>query len=461
MQPERYVDEIKRHIGDDISLDLGDRSNSPEETSALILQKLVQDASERVGENITDAVITVPAYFTDRQRTATANAAEIAGVNVERLLAEPSAAVLAYGLQKQKLGTDTQETIFVCDLGGGTFDATLVECEYNHNYVETLSTDGNSELGGSDWTARLEELLLDEIEADTGVDLRTASGMAEQYWRVRKSAKEAKHRLSEQMATNVTVPYVVPQEGYSLDTKITRDEFNETTHDLLKSIESPINRVFNDADLGINDVDTVLLIGGASRMPQLSEFIEEYFSMSPSREISPDKAVGLGAAAQASLIDDNTGGIRLSDDGDDTGGLVLADVLPQTLGVVTVDLHQGREQFDPIVEKNTQLPAQERSEVFGTVEYDQTAVSTEIRQGESTTPSENELLGELTLTDIPKREPSEESLGVEFKIGKDGTLTAQAEDLISGKKIETTIDSAVRSSSEEISRKQSSLPTVE
>lgn len=464
MHPDRYVDEVKRHIGKDMTLDLGPRTETPEEISALILKKLIQDAGERVGTEVTNAVVTVPAYFTDKQRTATANAGEIAGIEVERLLAEPSAAVLAYGLRKQKLGTDAEETLFVYDLGGGTFDATLVKAEYDVNYVETLATDGNSNLGGSDWTARIEEIVIEQIKDDTGIDLRTEPGMDEQYRRVRQAAREAKHRLSEQSATNITVPYVVPQEGYNLDLKLTREEFDAETQDLLAATQDPIDRVFQDAEVAVDDVDTVLLVGGSTRMPQVESFVKEYFGMPPSKEISPDKAVALGAAAQASLLDDSgqTGGIQLVDDqGDgDSGGLVLVDVLPQTLGIVTVDEHHN-EQFSPIIEKNTQLPTRERSEEFGTIEYDQTAVSTEIRQGESPNPWDNELLGELSINNIPKRDPKEESLGVEFEVTKDGTLTAQAEDLISGKEITTTIESAVRTDAEEIEQMSKGLPTVE
>lgn len=462
MHPDRFVEEVKRFIGEDRTLTLGSESKNPEEISALILQKLVQDASERVGSNVTNAVIAVPAYFTEKQRRATANAGEIAGLEVERLLAEPSAAVFAYGLRKQKLDTDSEEVVFVYDLGGGTFDATLVRAKYDVNYVETLATDGDSELGGSDWTARLEDILIEEIKEDTGIDLRTEPGMDEQYQRVRKAARDAKHRLSEQSATNVTVPYVIPQEGYNLDIKITREEFEEATSDLLEATRAPIDRVFSDSDISMNELDTVLLIGGSTRMPQVEAFVEEYFGMPPSKEISPDKAVALGAAAQASLIDDSgqTGGITIADDDSDGSGMTLIDVIPHTLGVEVID-QNGQARFSRLIEKNTNTPTRERSEQFGTREYHQTSVATRILQGESDNPQQNESLGQLRIDDIPKRDPSENSIATEFKVTKDGTITAQAEDLISGKQVKTTIEGAIRRSDDDIERMSDRLPPVE
>lgn len=462
MHPDRYVEEVKRFIGEDKSLSLGQRSKNPEEISALILQKLVQDAGERVGSEVTNVVITVPAYFTERQRRATANAGEIAGLNVERLLAEPSAAVFAYGLRKQKLDTDSEEIVFVYDLGGGTFDATLVRAKYDVNYVETLATDGDSELGGSDWTARVEDLLITEIKEDTGVDLRTEPGMDEQYQRVRKTARDAKHRLSEQSATNVTVPYVIPQDGYNLDMKITREEFEEATSDLLKATRDPIDRVFSDSDISMTELDTVLLVGGSTRMPQVETFVEEYFEMPPSKEISPDKAVALGAAAQASLIDDSgqTGGITIADDDSNGSNMTLIDVIPQALGVETYE-QRGQPVFSRLIEKNTTTPTRERRTDFGVMDPKQTSIATRILQGDSDNPDQNEELGELRIDDIPPRDPSENSIATEFKITKDGTITAQAEDLKSGKEVTTTIEGAVRRDDDDIERMNNSLPPVE
>ena len=453
MNPEQFADEVKRHMGEETEIALGDRTHHPEEISAMILRKLVGDAEDRLGEPVESAVVTVPAYFTDRQRSATASAAQIAGIEVERLLPEPSAAVLAYGLHEQKLGDARDETVFVYDLGGGTFDATLVEANYETSFIETIATDGDSELGGSDWTSRLADLAFDRIADDTGIDLRERSDMKEHRRRVRSSARDAKHRLSDQTRASLTVPMVAPEKGYNLDLTVSREEFEEATADLLAATEGPMDQVLADAGMGRDDVDKVLLVGGSTRMPQVESFVADYFDREPSKEISPDKAVAKGAAVQAAIASDRDVGAILPGSGSGGDGVVLFDVLPATLG-----LEVAGDRCVPVIERNTKIPTTVRSEQFSTQRPDQPSVCGDILQGESEIASENESLGELEIDEIPPRDPNDVSLAVEFTVSKDGTLTAEAEDLISGKQCTTTIRSVARHSDEEVHEMRDSLP---
>jgi molecular chaperone DnaK len=464
MAPERTVVEIKRRMGEEGPVALGDETYRPEEISALILEKVIGDAETRLGGRVSSAVITVPAYFTDRQRTATRNAGEIAGVQVEQLLPEPSAAVLAYGYEQQKLGDMANETLFVYDLGGGTFDATLVEAEYDHNYIETVLTDGDSGLGGADWTEAIEDWIVSEIRNDTGTDITADRSYADQRNRVREAANEAKHALTNQQATNVTIPYVLPKETYNFERRLDRETFAEMTAPLLDRTRETIDRVFAKTDYAPRDVDSVLLVGGSSRMPQVERLLERYFGQPPSKQISPDHAVAMGAAVQAAILGgdaaaeadryltDETG----SSEDDSAGGLVLIEVLPQTLGVETVN-----DGFAPVIEQGTQLPTTVRRETFRTIDPDQTAVKWPIRQGESSSASENDLLGTLWIRDIPPRDPDEDSIAIEFTMSLDGMLEVEIEDLLTGKRINGTIESGIRLSPDEIEHMSADLPPVE
>ncbi len=460
MTPDRTVAEIKRQIGEETELTLGDATYRPEELSALILEKVVTDAEDRLGAPIDTAVITVPAYFTGRQRTATRNAGEIAGLEVDQLLPEPSAAVLAYGYERQKLGTVTDETLFVYDLGGGTFDATLVEAEYEHNYVETVFTEGDSGLGGSDWTGQIEAWIASEIRADTGVDVTTGSDYADQRNRIRTAARDAKHDLTDQRKTAVSIPYVVPAENYHFEQTLDSEQFREMTGHVLDRTRQTIDSVFRQTEYTRADVDTVLLVGGASRMPQVADMLRSYFGMEPSNEIHPDHAVAMGAAVQAAVLDDATdsAGRMLSGDetGSDTDGIVLVDVLPQTLGV---ELDDGG--FSPVIEQGAQLPTTVRKANYRTVDPEQTAVKWPIRQGESRRAADNDHLGTLWIRDIPPRDPTQESIAIEFTMTSDGTLEVEIEDLLTGNVVEGTIDSGIRLSADEIARMSASLPAVE
>lgn len=453
MKPDRSVREVKKQMGENVEISLGEEEFTPQELSGLIVQKLATDASERIGADVTNAVITVPAYFTDRERTATREAGELAGLTIDKLLAEPSAAVLAYGLKEQELGESTQETVFVYDLGGGTFDATLVEADYGNNFIETIATDGDSDLGGSNWTQSIADWIYQEIESDLGMDLRSdataddVDSIDEARMRVTETARDAKHRLSEQTEVNVTIPYVVPSEGYNFDQELNREKFENMTADLFDRTTEPIDAIFKRTDYEVNEVDKVLLVGGATRMPRVERVVEEYFGIAPSKEISPDKAVALGAAIQAAILDDevttvlpDAGG---EDDADDRG-MVIIEALPQSIGVEV----QPGNQFDPIIERDTSLPATERKEGYGVQHANQTSVEIRVYQGEDDEVEDNEFLGEAIISDIPPREPGDPSLAVEFTVNEDGTLEVRGEDLKSDRQITTTIESALDTDTE-------------
>lgn len=444
MHPDRTKREVKKLMGENATVELGPESYTPQEVSALILQKLVEDAEDRLGDDVSNAVITVPAYFSDRQRTATREAGEKAGLEVDKLLPEPSAAVLAYGLREQQLGEAKNEVVFVYDLGGGTFDATLVDAEYEHNYIETIATDGDTELGGSDWTEAIAKYAYDTIEDETGVHIPSDDDYADQQQRVRDAAQEAKHKLSEQQTVNLTVPFVVPDQSYNLDVELTREEFEKMTADLIERTRDPMDDIFDRTDYTVDDIDKVLLIGGSTRMPQVDELVQEYFGIEPSKEISPDHAVAMGAAVQAAVLDDDVETQLPSGDESETGGLVLIDVLPQTIGVKV----QPGDRFDPVVERDSQLPTTERKEGYSVQKADQTTVAIEVYQGESDKALENEFLGRAVMEDIPPREPGQQSLAVEFSVNNDGTLEVHGEDLLSDAEVTAEIESALESSNE-------------
>lgn len=461
LKPERTIAEIKRKMGEKTNVHLGSKSYRPEGISSLILEKVLNDATGSLDASINGAVITVPAYFTGRQRTATRNAGEIAGVEVEQLLPEPSAAVLAYGYERQQLGETANETVFVYDLGGGTFDATLVEAEYEHNYVETILTDGDSDLGGSDWTAAIEDWIIDGIRNETGREIGSSTEFADQRARIRAAAREAKHELTHKQEIIVNIPFVIPEQSYSFERRLDQKTFNELTNELLERTTRTIDTIFADSEYDRSDIDTVLLIGGASRMPQVEEMLERYFGQSPNKQVNPDKAVAIGAAIQASILssDATETGTLLSDKNDknsSAGGVVLIDVLPQTLGVGLVN-----DRFSPIAEKGTQLPTTVREETYRTVNPSQTEIKWPILQGQSPKASENDLLGTVWIRDIPPRDPDEDSIAIEFTMNSDGTLEVEVEDMLTGKIVDSTIESGIRLSQNEIDQMGKKLPNVE
>ncbi|ERH07452.1 MAG: molecular chaperone [Halonotius sp. J07HN4] len=447
--PDRTVTEVKREMGREEPLTVAGEEYLPEQISSVILEHIVEAAESSIGREVDGAVITVPAYFDDPKRTATESAGEIADLAVERLLPEPSAACLAYGLHESKLGESEAELAFVYDLGGGTLDATLVEIDYEINSVETLHTAGDNDLGGSDWTERIAEWMIETIEADTGVDIE---GDPEQLARIRQEAKSAKHRLSDLPSTDVSVPFVVPEESYTFAETLSRERFEELTADLAAATTDPLDDLFDRADHTPADVDKVLLVGGSVRMPHIRELVGNYFEQEASSEINPEEAVALGAAIQAEIIDDSGADASAMLPGE-TDDIVLIDVVPQSLGV---RLSDGR--IDHIIEQDEQIPTSTRKESYGTVEEGQTSVQIRVYQGEGETAAEATKIGTAVLRDIPPRPPGEPSLAVEFRITTDGRLAVTGEDLKTGKQVETEIESALRHSSEEIDALGEELP---
>jgi molecular chaperone DnaK len=450
--PDRTVTEVKREMGSEEPLTVAGEEYLPEQISSLILEHIVDEAEASIGREVEGAVITVPAYFDDPKRTATESAGEIAGLDVKRLLPEPSAACLAYGLHEQKLGNAEAELAFVYDLGGGTFDATLVEIDYEINSVETLHTAGNNSLGGSNWTQRIVDWMVDSIGTDTGVDITNDT---EQLARVREEAKSAKHRLSDLQSTEVSVPFVVPEESYTFSEELTREQFEELTAELADATTDPLDDLFERADYEPEEVDKVLLAGGSVRMPHIQELVSDYFEQEASMEINPEEAVALGAAIQAEIIDEGGADAAAMLPGE-TDDIVLIDVVPKSLGV---RLSDG--SIDHIIEQDEQIPTSTRKEGYGTVEPEQTSVQIHVYQGEGDTAEANTKIGRAVLRDIPPRPPGEPSLAVEFRITTDGQLEVTGEDLKTGKQVETTVESALRHSPEEIDELDEQLPALE
>ncbi len=450
--PDRTVTEVKREMGSEEPLSVAGEEYLPEQISSLILEHIVDEAEASIGREVEGAVITVPAYFDDPKRTATESAGEIAGLDVKRLLPEPSAACLAYGLHEQKLGNAEAELAFVYDLGGGTFDATLVEIDYEINSVETLHTAGNNSLGGSNWTQRIVDWMVDTIGTDTGVDITSDT---EQLARVREEAKSAKHRLSDLQSTEVSVPFVVPEESYTFSEELTRERFEELTAELADATTDPLDDLFERADYEPEEVDKVLLAGGSVRMPHIQELVSDYFEQEASMEINPEEAVALGAAIQAEIIDEGGADAAAMLPGE-TDDIVLIDVVPKSLGV---RLSDG--SIDHIIEQDEQIPTSTRKEGYGTVEPEQTSVQIHVYQGEGDTAEANTKIGRAVLRDIPPRPPGEPSLAVEFRITTDGQLEVTGEDLKTGKQVETTVESALRHSPEEIDELDEQLPALD
>ncbi len=453
--PDQTVSEIKRDMGTESTVTLNGREFLPEQISALILEKLVRDATERLGRDVSEAVITVPAYFGERERSATKSAAEIAGLETERLLPEPSAACLAYGFRKEKLGESGEELIFVYDLGGGTFDVSLVEVDYDINYYETLNTDGINQLGGKDWTEAVVDWIVDRAREESGQDPTADRQVME---RIRDAARDAKHSLSSKDSARINIPFLL--EGYNFEAELARERFDEMTEELLERTREPIDALFESADCSPEEVDTILLIGGASRMQQVHEFVERYFGEPPSQEVSPDRAVATGAAIQAGILSETStvGAAEDIEAGVGVGAADIIDVVPKTLGV---ELNDGR--MSPVIESDESLPVETRKEQYSTVRDDQTRVEFPIREGEAELAAENELIGTVVLgkTDpIPPRDPDKTSLAVTFIFDKDGTLEVTAEDLLSNKAIDAVFEGIGSHSGAEVQEMRSNLPSV-
>ena len=425
---ERTVTSIKTHMGTDYKVDIDGKGYTPQEISAIILQKLKADAEAYLGQPVKEAVITVPAYFTDAQRQATKDAGRIAGLDVKRIINEPTAAALAYGMDK----LDEEKKILVFDLGGGTFDVSILEI--GDGTFEVLATAGNNRLGGDDFDKVIIDYLADEFKKAEGVDLRSDK-MALQ--RLKEAAEKAKKELSSTMSTNINLPFITATaEGPKhMNIDLSRAKFNELTADLVEKTMGPTKSALADAGLSVSEIDDVLLVGGSTRIPAVQEAVKNFIGKEPHKGINPDECVAAGAAIQAGVL---TGEVN---------DLLLLDVTPLSLGIETMG-----NVMTKIIERNTTIPTK-KSQVFSTAADNQTAVDIHVLQGERSMAYDNTTLGRFQLSEIPPAPRGIPQIEVTFDIDANGIVHVTAKDLGTGKEQKVTITSGTNLSEEEIERK--------
>ena len=426
--PDRTISSIKREMGRDYKVSIDGKNYSPQEISAIILQKLKADAESYLGEKVTEAVITVPAYFTDAQRQATKDAGKIAGLEVKRIINEPTAAALAYGVDKD----GAEEKILVFDLGGGTFDVSILEIA--DGTFEVLATSGNNKLGGDDFDDVLVNYISEEFLKTDGVDLRKDKMSAQ---RLKDAAEKAKKELSSTLSTNINLPFITAtSEGPKhLNMDITRAKFNELTAHLVEQTMEPTRKALQDSGLSVNDLAKILLVGGSTRIPAVQEAIKKFTGKEPSKGINPDECVALGAAIQAGVL------------AGDVKDVLLLDVTPLSLGIETLG-----GVFTKIIERNTTIPTK-KSQVFSTAEDNQSAVDIHVLQGEREFADGNITLGRFRLDEIPPARRGMPQIEVTFDIDSNGIVHVTAKDLGTGKENKITITSSTNLSEDEINKK--------
>ena len=424
----RTISSIKREMGTDYKVDIDDKKYSPQEISAMILQKLKADAEGYLGEKVTEAVITVPAYFNDAQRQATKDAGKIAGLDVKRIINEPTAAALAYGLDNEK-----EQKIMVYDLGGGTFDVSVIEI--GDGVIEVLSTAGNNRLGGDDFDQKITDYMLADFKAKEGVDLST-DRMALQ--RLKEAAEKAKKELSSATTTNINLPFITATaEGPKhFDMTLTRAKFDELTRDLVEKTQEPVRRALSDAGLTAADLGQVLLVGGSTRIPAVQEEVKRLTGKEPSKSLNPDECVALGASIQGGKLAGDAG----------AGDILLLDVTPLSLSIETMGGVATR-----LIERNTTIPTK-KSQIFSTAADNQTAVDINVVQGERQFARDNKSLGQFRLDGIPPAPRGIPQIEVTFDIDANGIVNVSAKDLGTGKEQHITITAGSNMSDEDIDK---------